>query len=220
VTYTLNSSTSYYKGQATSTFAALSPGERVGVQVSTAGSTVASSVRILEPMLVGTVQSVSDTQIIVADQQGFWHTIDISSSTSYQKAGALISLSSIKVGDMVSASGTIASDHTSLNADSVTVMLPHLGGKVTAVSGDTITIARPDGSTGTITVNSATTYFSGSSSTSLAAVTVGSFVDAQGTATSTNALTAMTVHVMNGGPHGGPRQGPGGGFGGPGGGIQ
>jgi hypothetical protein len=49
---------------------------------------------------------------------------------------------------------------------------------------------------------------------------VGSFVDAQGTATSTNALTAMTVHVMNGGPHGGPRQGPGGGFGGPGGGIQ
>ncbi|MGC8482007.1 MAG: DUF5666 domain-containing protein, partial [Acidimicrobiales bacterium] len=217
-TYTLNSSTTYQKGQSATTFSALSPGDRVAVQVSAPGSTVATSVRILEPMIGGTIQSITGTQIVVADQQGFWRTIDLSSSTTYEKAGTTVSLSALKVGDMITATGTIASDHTALNADSVTVQLPHFAGKVTSVTGDTITITRPDGTTSTITVTSSTTYLSGGSSSSLSAIAVGSFVDAEGAVTGTNAMTASIIHVSNGVPQGGPRQGPGGGpQGGPGG---
>lgn len=83
-----------------------------------------------------------------------------------------------------------------------------LSGKVTAVSGDTITVTEdPSGATGIITVSSSTKYVgtgtncqSTSSTTTVPAIAVGEFVSAVGTSTGANSLTASVVDVRSADP--------------------
>ena len=99
-------------------------GSRVFVMPSTSDAGAAASVHIEQPRLAGTVQSVSGGAVTIADEQGFWHTVDVSGSTSYSKSGATASVGDVTVGTFVMATGTIANNHTTLDATSVSIGMP------------------------------------------------------------------------------------------------
>ena len=63
------------------------------------------------------------------------------------------------------------------------MILPSVGGQVSAVSGNTITVTQRDGTSATIHVDSATTYqVDGVTTATLSDIKVGNFVMAQGDA--------------------------------------
>ena len=128
-TYVLTTSTTFDKGRgAKATAADVTVGSHVFVEASRSNASEAATVHIVEPHLAGTVEKVWGSSFIIADEQGFWHTIDTSSSTSYAKAGSstssTASSSDVTVGTFVMATGTIADDHTTRDASSVSVGLP------------------------------------------------------------------------------------------------
>ena len=88
----------------------------------------------------------------------------------------------------------------------INVVLPVLGGQVTAVGTDSITVDQKGGGSATIHVSASTTYdVNGTTGGKLSDITVGSFAVAQGTLRSDGSIDASTVHA---GPRGG-RQGGG-----------
>ncbi len=236
---TTDSSTVYRKDGTTVPASALAVGEHIAVRPvrpatgssssSTSSSTtpVAAEIDIMSPTIDGTVHSVSGSTLVIVDQQGFWRTVDVAADATVTRGGQASSLSAVKVGDHVRAAGTIASDNTTLDATSVQIQLPHVGGQVTSVTGTTITVTGPGGTTWTIDTTAPTTFTTASgpgstTASSLSAVTSGSFVDAAGTLQGTT-LTATSVTVRTGtagfaGPRGrggpsgfgpGPMGGPG-----------
>ena len=142
----------------------------------------------------------------------------MTSTTRYQKAGQSATLADITTGSAIMAEGTSNSDG-SLTAMLVTIQLPHLGGKVTAINGSSYTVSGRGGSTYTITATPSTTYSTPAAATgttaAAAAITTGSYIEAEGTlSTDGKTLTALHIVIL---PAGGRFGGPGsGGFGGPG----
>jgi len=134
VTVTTNSSTRYREGLVKVSRSALAVGEHVfvftaitspvpasgGSATATASTThAASEIDIILPELSGQVVSVSSSTIVVQDSEGFWRTVSVSSATVYESAGKTTNESSVKKGELVSASGTIESNHTTLKASAV-----------------------------------------------------------------------------------------------------
>jgi hypothetical protein len=126
-TYTLTDATTYRRDGMAATRSDLSVGERVFVVPTTASATastkVAASVDVISVAVGGTVVSVTgggaQRTIVVADPQGFWRTIRTSASTTYRSNGAAVTNPQIAVGSSLVALGTIAADHTTLNARTV-----------------------------------------------------------------------------------------------------
>lgn len=167
-----------------------------------------------------TVTAISGSSVSLKTEDGWTRTITIASDTVLQKAGATIKVSDLKVGDEVRFRQTRQSDG-SYKIDQLVVVLPHVGGTVTAVSGSTITVKQRDGSTATIKVESATTYRVNGATGSLSGIKVGMLVMAEGTKASDGSLTAAAVQAFDpstfqgpGRHHGmGPGWGPGAGNG-------
>jgi hypothetical protein len=86
---------------------------------------------------------------------------------------------------------------------------PTVDGKVTAVSGDDVTVQTRADSTTTVVVSSATTYTTAtrpggaSSATTASALKVGDFIGVQGTKQSDGAVTASRIAIGTGAPPGG-----------------
>jgi hypothetical protein len=102
-----------------------------------------------------------------------------------------VSASAVTAGEQVEAFGTVAADRTELDAGTVAVVGPLAGGKVTGISGATITAQSPRG-TIRISTSSSTIFASNGRASSLAAVKKGDFVLALGLQTSTT-VTASGV---------------------------
>jgi hypothetical protein len=73
------------------------------------------------------------------------------------KAGETITLADLAVGDQIGFSQERQTEG-SYNVTAIRVVLPAIGGEVTAIDGNTITVTGKDGTTGTIHVNGDTTY--------------------------------------------------------------
>ena len=73
------------------------------------------------------------------------------------------------------------------------MILPHVGGEVTAVDGSTITVEQPRRQSATITVNGDTEYQVNGDAATLADVEVGMFLVAEGTENGDGSLTATKV---------------------------
>lgn len=219
VTVTVNASTTYRQGRRSLTSGQVIVGEDVAVlpTSATAGtsSPTAATIVVVGPRIEGRVVSVSGQTLVVADAQGFYRTVLTSTSTSVTEAGTASALTAVTPGTKIAAIGTIASDHTDLDATAIRILLPRVVGKVTAVdtSTGTITLSAP-GTTGstTVTTTSSTTFRKGASSTTLSAIPVGSLVVAIGTPGSGNSLAALEVVVRPPG-HPFPGHGPGPGWG-------
>jgi hypothetical protein len=160
----------------------------------------------------GDVTALTSSAITVLNREGTSTTYAITSTTTVTKDRSSSTLAALAVGENVHI--TVSStDATSATA--IDIVPANIAGKVTAVSGDTITITGPDGKTGTIEVTSSTTFAKSGVTATLSDVTVGSFVFAEGTFGATpTTIDATSVGI--GQPAAGNGPGPGGGPGGPG----
>ncbi len=224
VTVKVSSSTQYTRAGKTVSLSAITAGEAIDVMGTrnSDGSISATRVDIVLPHAGGQVTSMSGSTITVKNPQGTV-TIHTSASTTVQRADQSASLSDIAVGAQIHAEGTKNSDG-SLNADAITIVLPRAGGQIKSISGSTITVTNPHGSTTmTIKVTASTKYVTvtlGSNgptqaSSSFSALKAGAFINAEGTKNSDGSLTAEVVTIMPNAPSG--KVGPGGPMGGPGG---
>ncbi|HET9110594.1 MAG TPA: DUF5666 domain-containing protein [Ktedonobacterales bacterium] len=222
VTIKVSSSTTYTRADKTVSLSAITSGETIHVmgQRNSDGSITATRVDIELPHVGGQVTAISGSTITVKDSQGTSHVIHTSASTTVQRAGASASLSDITTGAQIGAAGTKNSDG-SLNAEVISMMLPHAGGQIKSVSGTDLTVTDPRdaGATTVIHVTSSTRYVTvtmGSngptqSASSLSALKAGLFISAEGAKNSDGSLTAELVTIMPNPPagHGGPMGGPG-----------
>jgi hypothetical protein len=141
-----------------------------------------------------TIIAIDGSNLSLKTDDGWTRTIAVTSSTSITKGGQTIAVGSLAVGDQIRFTQEKASDGT-FSITAIHVVLPTIGGEVTAVSGDTITVTGKDGTTGTIHVDGNTTYeVNGTTGKALSDITVGSFVIAEGSLRSDGSLDADVVH--------------------------
>ncbi len=148
-----------------------------------------------------TIASISGSNLSLKTADGWTRTITPTSTTTITKAGATITVSDLEVGDQIAFSQTRQTDGT-YTIDAIRVILPSVGGQVSAVGSNTITVTQRDGTTATIHVDSATTYRVGGVTTAkLSDIKVGDFVMAQGELRTDGSLDASTVASgFRGGP--------------------
>jgi hypothetical protein len=157
-----------------------------------------------------TISAIDGSSLSLKTDDGWTRTISVGSATSITKGGATITAGDLAVGDQIRFAQDQATDG-SYTVTAIQVVLPAIGGEVTAISGDTITVTGRDGTTGTIHVDGDTTYeVGGTTGKALSDITVGSFVMAEGTLRSDGSLDADAVHSGLRGMRGG--DGPGRGF--------
>jgi Domain of unknown function (DUF5666) len=219
VTILVSSTTTYSEAGATAALSDIHVGSTIAVKraaSSTSTTTItATSVTIVLPSSGGVVSAVNGNTITVTGRDSAAHTIVVSSTTRYQKAGQTASLADITTGTSIRAEGTLSG--TTLNAQLVTIDVPRLDGQVTAVNGASYTIKGRNGTTYTVNATSSTTYLNADGTTATATIVkVGVNVNAEGTLSSDGkTLTALRVSVEpagagRGGPRGGgPGYGPG-----------
>ena len=148
-----------------------------------------------------TIASISGSSLSLKTADGWTRTITPTSTTTITKAGATITVSDLEVGDQIAFSQTRQTDGT-YTIDAIRVILPSVGGQVSAVGSNTITVTQRDGTTATIHVDSATTYqVDGVTTAKLSDIKVGDFVMAQGELRTDGSLDASTVASgFRGGP--------------------
>jgi hypothetical protein len=149
----------------------------------------AAAIEIVLPQLTGRVASVSSGKIVVEGPSGLQQTLVTSSSTSYRELGTTVSRAAVGTGEVAVGFGSVAADHTDLDATTVAVVGPLAGGKVTGVSGSTITVQSPRGAV-RISTSSSTIFRTNAGSSSLASVKSGDLVLAVGLQAGTSGLSA------------------------------
>jgi hypothetical protein len=156
-----------------------------------------------------TISAIDGSNLSLETDDGWTRTITVGSSTTITKGGETIAVSDLAVGDQIGFSQERASDGT-YSITAIKVVLPSIGGEVTAITDSTITVTGKDGTTGTIHVDGDTTYeVGGTTDEALADIEVGDFVVAEGSLRTDGSLDADAVHGGRFGRHGfGPGRGP------------
>jgi hypothetical protein len=155
-----------------------------------------------------TISAIDGTNLSLKTDDGWTRTITVGSSTTITKGDQTIAVGDLKVGDQIVFGETKASDG-SYAIHQVRVVLPVVGGQVTAVGTDSITVDQQGGGSATIHVSAGTTYdVNGNTGAKLSDITVGSFVIAEGTQRSDGSLDASTVHAGTRGERGPGGMGP------------
>ncbi|HEX4896880.1 MAG TPA: DUF5666 domain-containing protein [Candidatus Limnocylindrales bacterium] len=150
-----------------------------------------------------TISAISGSSISLETADGWTRTIVVDSGTTYSESGDTIALSDLAVGDQVHFEQTLEDDGT-YSIDAIAVIPPHVGGKVTAISGSTITVEQRDGTSATVNVTGDTTYQVSGDDAALADVEVGMFLVAEGIENSDGSLTATAVRAADPGSMPGP----------------
>ena len=154
-----------------------------------------------------TISAVNGSTLSLKTDDGWTRTITVASSTTITKAGKTIAVGDLAVGDQILLGQKKGSDGT-YTITAIRVVLPVVAGKVTAIDGNTITVAGKGTATGTIHVDGSTTYdVNGTAGKALSDITVGTIVVAEGTKRSDGSLDADTIHAGFRGPDG--KGGPG-----------
>jgi hypothetical protein len=149
-------------------------------------------IRVIVPIVAGEVTATSSSSLTLKLRDGSTRNITLTGSTKYALGSQAATLADVKVGAKVTVAGTASGD--TFTALSVNIQLQQVAGEVTAKTADTITIQSRDGSTTTIKVGSGTTYrIPGKDGATLADVTVGMQIVAQGTRNADNTFNAASV---------------------------
>lgn len=142
-----------------------------------------------------TITSIDGSSLSLKTEDGWTRTIVVTADTTITKAGATIAVGDLAVGDEIRFAQTQAADGT-FTITQIVVVMPSLGGEVTAKTSDTITVTRRDGTSATIHVDGSTTYtVDGVAGKSLADIAVGDHVRAEGTTNSDGSLDAASVNA-------------------------
>ena len=145
----------------------------------------------------GYVMAVNATSMTVETWSNVITTYTLTTTTKYTEGKSPSSSASLVVGDRVNVQ-TSPSDPTT--AISVNIELAELFGRVTALGTGSITIMGPQGFSRTIVVGMTTTYTEGGAPATLANVTVGSKIFAQGTIDANlTSLDAVSIEIGSAG---------------------
>lgn len=142
-----------------------------------------------------TVSGVSGQTITAKRPDGTSVTVKVTASTQYTRAGKTVGLSAITAGEAIRVMGQRNSDG-SIAATRVDIALPQAGGKVTAISGSTITIQDRQGATQAIHTSASTTVQRAGQTASLGDIAVGAQIGAEGTKNSDGSLNADVIQIV------------------------
>jgi hypothetical protein len=155
-----------------------------------------------------TIAAIDGSSLSLKTDDGWTRTIAVGGSTTITRGGQAIALGDLKVGDQIVFGETKATDG-SYTVTVIKVVLPVVGGQVSAVGTDSITVDQKGGASATIHVSASTTYdVDGNTSAKLSDISVGSFVVAEGTLRSDGSLDASAVHAGLRRGHDGGGMGP------------
>jgi hypothetical protein len=141
----------------------------------------------------GYVTAVTATSVTVLRWNGMSTTYTITPTTVFTEGAQPATAAQLVVGDRINIRLARSAKTTALR---INIELAQLAGKVTSVSGDTITITGGQGFSRTILVGTTTTYTESGAPATLAAVTVGVSISAKGTVdTNGNTLDALSVTI-------------------------
>lgn len=203
LTVKTNSSTTYSENGKQVSRSSLATGEQVvfsrmpqSFKPGSSGETVVSAVEIVLPQVSGKVVSMSDSQIVVRQSDGLDVTVETSGAT-YTEAGQTASSDDVTTGTVVSVTGTVSADHTQIDATSIEIVLPSVSGRVTGVSGSTITISSFGGTTETVTTGNGTKFrtMPGNKSATISSVAKGEMIEVLGSYGSGNTFSAQLVEI-------------------------
>jgi hypothetical protein len=141
-----------------------------------------------------TITAIDGSKISLKTVDGWTRTITVASGTTITKGGQTIAVGDLTVGDQVALRQMRNADGT-FSVTAIAVVVPQVGGSVTAVSGTGFTLKARDGTTWTVNVSGSTSYTLGSTTGARTDVKVGVDVVVQGTQASGNTLTALSVHI-------------------------
>jgi len=144
-----------------------------------------------------TITAISGNSVSLETADGWTRTITVDSGTTYQKDGATAALADLKVGDEIRFQETRETNGT-WTIDAIAIVPPHTSGTVSAISGSTITVTTPDGTSATIKVGSATTYdVAGNDSAALSDIKAGMVLMATGTLNADGSLNATRIRAFD-----------------------
>lgn len=139
------------------------------------------------------ITAINGSSLSLETEDGWTRTITVGSDTTITKAGETVALSDLEVGNLIHF-GQERQDDGTYTITAIKVVLPTLGGQVTAISGDTITVTGKDGTTGTIHVDADTSYQENGDAAALSDIEVGDFAIAEGALRDDGSLDADVVH--------------------------
>jgi len=150
----------------------------------------------------GDVNALTSSSITIVNFDGTTTTYAFNSSTVITRFRQSTTAANLALGENVR---IVPSSIDASVAGSIDIVPAIIAGRVGAINGDSITVSGPKGTTGTIQVNSATTYAKAGTSASFGDVSVGSFVFGEGTyGSSPTTIEATTVGIGTPGPGNGP----------------
>jgi len=159
VTITVGTATTFKEPGKTASLSDVQPGELILVQgTRTAPRAIqAKVVRILFARMAGVVTAVNGSSLTVTGVGGAQRTVQIAATTAITRAGVAATAGDITPNTAILAAGTLNAD-SSLTAARIVIRAAHVAGKVTTVSGATITIQGAYGTTYNVTTSSGTVY--------------------------------------------------------------
>ncbi len=145
-----------------------------------------------------TITAINGTSLSLRTTDGWTRTIDAAGAT-VTKGGQTIQLSDLKVGDTINFREARQSDG-SFKITAIQVVLPDVGGTVSSVGANSVTITEQGGSSRTIQLTGSTTYqfagrFGNNGSASKADLVAGVRIDAEGTVDSAGTFTATAIRI-------------------------
>jgi hypothetical protein len=140
------------------------------------------------------ITAISGSNLSLATEDGWTRTITVDGGTTYTKAGDDVTLGDLAVGDNIAFRQT-REDDGSWTIDAIAVILPHVGGQVTAVDGSTITIELRGGTTATVNVGSDANVVVNGDAAAAGDIKVGMVLVAEGTENPDGSLDATRVRA-------------------------
>jgi hypothetical protein len=145
------------------------------------------------------VTSVSGDTIYGVNRAAVPVTVTVTTSTTITEAGAPATISAIAPASFIRVRGTRTAPHA-LTARAIVIVLPHRVGKITGISGTTLTLTAAFGRTYIVQTGSSTTYvyrLRPQKAVSFATLTLGTRVAVEGTLSADKTtITALRIVIL------------------------
>ena len=122
-------------------------------------------------------------------------TVTVGVTTTYTEAGQSVTLADVHPGSDVAVCGT-PGDGNTIQATSVTILLPQVQGVVTAVNGATFTVTGVDGSSHLVSTNASTVVKQLDATAAVSNLAIGTAVLATGNYQSDHSLLALSIDIQ------------------------
>jgi hypothetical protein len=179
-TFAITDTTAFLQGKTTVLPALLVMGSHVSIQVSASALMTALSIEIAPPrpiLVGGLVTAASLTSVTVTDYKGTSSTFSISGTATYAEGKTTVLPAALVVGEDALIKALPSAPTTAI---SIGISLPRVFGKVTSVSGLTITVEGLKGVSDAIVTSGTTTITKDGATSGLSFISAGEFVSAAG----------------------------------------